>query len=339
MTIYKPWIGRAVRLFFLLALLLCAFFLYSLVRIRETASVRFSPTTEVQEMPLYKHVARLSVAIGSRSIFEYDKLMAAKEYILACLKAMGYRPALQDYSYQGRIFSNITASLPGKTHPEEVVVIGAHFDTVIGSPGADDNASGVATLLEMCRLLKNAAPERTLEMVFFTLEEPPLFRSEYMGSLVYARAAKKEKKKIIAMLSLEMLGYYSDQHGKQSFPAPLMNLLYPSTPNFIAVVGDLSSRSLAQRVTSSLRQKQGIMVESLSTFSFLPGIDFSDHRSFWKMGYPAVMITDTAFYRNPNYHTEEDKPETLDFPRMSRLLEALVATAQDLTNSAPRKVP
>jgi len=202
---------------------------------------------------------------------------------------------------------------------------------VAGTPGADDNASAVAVLLEMCNRLKDYPPDRTLKLVFFTLEEPPVFRSESMGSFVYAREAADRQEAIVAMVSLEMLGYYSDTEGGQSFPVPLMSLMFPSTPNFIAVVGNLSSRGLVNAAAASLRKGGGVPVETLSTIGFVPGVDFSDHLSFWKMGYPAVMITDTAFYRNPNYHTAADKIDTLDFGRLSLLLDGLVQMAKDMS--------
>ncbi|MBI4633080.1 MAG: M28 family peptidase [Deltaproteobacteria bacterium] len=320
-----------MRIFLLLALLAAAFLLYSLMKIKNAPSVVPPRTPGIKDTLLYRHVEHLTATIGSRSVFEYDRIIAARDYILSCLNGMGYSPARQDFSYQGRTFSNIVVSLRGAARPGDVVLIGAHYDTMVGTPGADDNASAVAMLLEMCRLLKNYAPGMTLKLVFFALEEPPLFRTEFMGSAIYAREAKKQGENIRGMISLEMLGYYSDQKGGQSYPFPLMHLMYPSTPNFIAVVGNLSSRRLVHRIADSLREKAGIPVETLATVSFLPGVDFSDHRSFWEVGYPAVMITDTAFYRNPNYHRETDRIDTLDFLRMSALLQGLVQTAKDLT--------
>lgn len=327
----KSPLRTAIRLIFLLVLLSSAFLLYSLLTIRSAPSVIPPGIPGIKDMFLYRHVEQLAVTIGSRSVFEYDRLTAARGYILSCLRGMGYSPARQDFSYEGRTFSNIVVSLRGKTRPGDVVLIGAHYDTVAGTPGADDNASGVAVLLEMCRLLKDYTPGITLKLVFFALEEPPVFRTESMGSFVYAAQARKERENILGMISLEMLGYYGNEPGTQSYPSPLLHLVYPSTPDFIAVVGNLSSRSLVRRVAASLQERAGVSVETLATVSFLPGVDFSDHRSFWKKGYPAAMITDTAFYRNPNYHTENDRIETLDFPRLSALLTGLVQMAKDLT--------
>lgn len=319
--------------FVVLVLLLSGIFLFcSVMKIKTSQSVstQFIYEPEEVKMPLYRHVEHLSVKIGSRSVYEYEKIVAAKRYIVSCLEAMGYAPALENFSYMNRLFSNVVVNIEGGKSPVEIVVIGAHYDTVAGTPGADDNASAVAMLLEICRHLKNEKPDRTIRLVFFTLEEPPVFRTEFMGSAVHAKAAKNRKENVIAMVSLEMLGYFSDEKNAQSFPLPLMSLIYPTTPNFIAVVGNISSRGLVSRVAASLRKAGGVNVETLSTVSFVPGVDFSDHRSFWKEGYPAVMITDTAFYRNPNYHTAGDTIETLDFQRMNSLLPALVKMVSDL---------
>lgn len=327
----KPIVRTIIRLLILLPLLLSAFLVYSVLKIRSSSSVPVAAQPQAGETPLYGHVEHLSVTIGSRSVYEYDALNAAKEYILSCLKSMGHAPLLQDYPYRDRIFSNIIVSIPGKTSPGEIVLIGAHYDTVAGTPGADDNASAVALLLEMCRLLPHETPDRTLRIVFFALEEPPVFRSDFMGSAVHARDARSRQENIVVMISLEMLGYFSDHEGGQSFPFPLMSLIYPTTPDFVAVVGNLSSRGLVNKIATSMKKTGGIGIETLSTISFVPGIDFSDHRSFWKYGYPAAMITDTAFYRNPNYHTEKDTIDTLDFIRMNTLLHALVQMAKDLS--------
>ncbi len=319
----------------LFIILLAGFVIYSVLKIRFTPSVTITRPDSIQKGDinrLYKHVEHLSVRIGSRSLYEYEKITATKDYIVSCLKDSGYDPALQDYNYGGNIYSNIIVSLTGAKHPDETVVIGAHYDTVQGTPGADDNASAVAILLEICRELKGSLPGKTLKLIFFVMEEPPVFRSEHMGSYIYAKEARARNENITSMISLEMLGYYSDEKGGQSFPLPLMNLMYPSTPNFIAVVGNLSSQNLVEKVKKSLNSASGVPVETLSTVNFVPGVDFSDHRSFWKMGYPAIMITDTAFYRNPNYHSESDTINTLDFDKMTDLLNGLIRVARDLTD-------
>jgi Zn-dependent M28 family amino/carboxypeptidase len=180
-------------------------------------------------------------------------------------------------------------------------------------------------------LLNGYLPSKTLKLIFFVLEEPPAFRTSYMGSYVYAKTAKENKEKIYGMISLEMLGYYNTIKGAQMYPLPLMGFFYPKVPNFIGVVGNLKSRKLVHTIANSIKKSTSIPVETLSTIKFVPGVDFSDHGSFWKMGYPAVMITDTAFYRNPNYHTPADTIETLDFDQMAILLQGLKQVAIDLT--------
>jgi len=321
---------KTLRLTLLLSLLVFAFLLYSVLKIMETPSMMPPITPEIRTTALYRHVEALSVKIGSRSVYEDDRLNAAKDYIAVSLRDMGCKPEIQSYPYEGRTYGNIVATLPGKDRPGEVVLVGAHYDTYAGTPGADDNAGAVAMLLELCRMLKQEPHGRTLKFVFFTLEEPPVFRSEFMGSAVYAERARRSGENITAMICLEMLGYYTDKRGEQRFPLPFMSLFYSSTPNFIAVIGNLASRSLVRKTAASLGKTQGLAVESLCAVGFLPGIDYSDHRSFWKHGYPAVMITDTAFFRNPNYHNENDTIETLDFNRMHILLRGLLRTVRDL---------
>ncbi len=155
-----------------------------------------------------------------------------------------------------------------------------------------------------------------------------------MGSYIYAREAKARNENITSMICLEMLGYYTNEKDGQTYPFPMTSLFYPSTPNFIAIVGNLKSASLVGKVKDSLRASSPIPVETLSALSSVPGVDFSDHQSFWKMGYPAIMVTDTAFFRNPNYHTETDTIDTLDFDKMSDLLKGLIQAAKDLTASS-----
>jgi len=321
---------------FILLIVLLISLIYPIIRARF-----FSPVTH--EVPgsgnnnrpevknLHKYIHQLTVRIGSRSVYEYEKLKETEDYIEMVLKNLGVDYTLQTYKWMGNAFSNIIVTIPGQEEPAKVFIIGAHYDTVFGTPGADDNASAVATLLELCRLLKDYQPSKTLKLIFFVLEEPPAFKTHHMGSYVYAKRAKEDKEKIYGMISLEMLGYYSNIKGAQMYPLPLMGLFYPNVPNFTGVVGNVQSRKLVKKIADSIKKNSPIPVETLSTIKFVPGVDFSDHGSFWKMGYPAVMITDTAFYRNPNYHTPNDTIDTLDFSQMSNLLPGLLQAAKDLT--------
>ncbi|MGA2331610.1 MAG: M28 family peptidase [Syntrophales bacterium] len=316
---------------------LAVYLTYSLLKVRSgsSVSVKRPDTTLIGDTrKLHRHVKYLTVDIGSRSTYEYDKIEATKEYIVDCLKAFGYVPSLQTFTYKRKKYSNIIASRNGVKHPDETVIIGAHYDTARGTPGADDNASAVAILLEIARALKDFSPDRTLKLIFFVIEEPPIFKSEQMGSYIYAKESKARNENITSMICLEMLGYYTNEEDGQTYPFPMMSRFYPSTPNFIAIVGNLKSRTLVGKVKNSLKATSRIPVETISALSSVPGVDFSDHQSFWKMGYLAVMVTDTAFFRNPNYHTEADTIDTLDFDKMSDLLKGLIQAAKDLTDAS-----
>lgn len=320
-----------------LAILLLFHPLHSIRTIRNTTSERHplpNMTSPIEERRLCDHLEQLSGRIGSRSVHEFTKLQAASDYIRQTLEDMGYIPVLQDVHYKGRVFTNIVVTMPGRTQSDEIIVVGAHYDTVFGTPGADDNASAVAVLLELCRMARKLSPDRTLQFVFFTLEEPPVFGSPYMGSRVFARQARERDENIIAMICLEMVGYFSDKKGGQAFPFPFMGLIYSTTPDFIAVVGNLRSRGLVRSVSSGLARHGSIPVERLAAPRVVPGIGLSDHASFWKEGYRAVMITDTAFYRNPNYHRASDTIDTLDFQAMAELTRALRGVIMDLSDAS-----
>ncbi len=209
-------------------------------------------------------------------------------------------------------------------------MIGAHYDTVAGTPGADDNASGVAALLELARLHKEESLDKTLQFVAFALEEPPFFRSKFMGSYVYAKNLSKEGKIIDGMICLESIGYFTDKPDSQLFPLPFFRFMYPTTGNFIAFVSNFHSKSFLNRAKTAFKNGTDLPVESISAFSLIPGIDFSDHRSFWKFGYNAFMVTDTAFYRNTQYHGAGDIPETLDYERMAKVVLGLKSAIEEL---------
>lgn len=280
---------------------------------------------------LYSHAEELTVRIGPRSVHDYEALARAGDYIRERLESWGYEPVLHKFDYKGREYFNIECSLLGTRAPGQIVVIGAHYDTVEGTPGADDNASAVAVLLEMCRLMRSCSPERTIKFLFFSLEERPAFATRSMGSETYARRLKDSGADVRAMISLEMLGYFSERAGGQAVPLPLMGKGIPTTPDFIGVIGNLESAGLVKEIRRAIEEGCSVPVQSLAASRLVPGVDFSDHRSFWRMGYPAAMVTDTAFYRNPNYHTERDTIDTLDFGKMAELLKGLIKTAEKLS--------
>jgi Zn-dependent M28 family amino/carboxypeptidase len=208
-------------------------------------------------------------------------------------------------------------------------VVGAHYDTAGDQPGADDNASGVAGLLDLARLLAEHPPPLRVELVAYTLEEPPAFRTERMGSAVHARALAQRGAKVRLMISVEMIGAFSDERGSQGYP-PIIGLFYPSTANFIAVVAKWGQGGAVRAVASALRAASPLPVETLTAPRFVTGIDYSDHRSYWEHGYDAVMITDTSFFRNARYHTAEDTPDTLDYARMAEVVKGLHCAVQDV---------
>lgn len=282
---------------------------------------------------LYAHVKILSEEIGERSLIRYDNLGRAADYIRAQLVRLDYEVEDQVYQMRGRDYRNLIATRRGHTVPDEIVLVGAHYDTVVGTPGADDNASGVAGLLELARLVKNLDFKRTIRFVAFSLEEPPIFKTQYMGSRVYADNARRKDENIVAMICLECIGYYNDKEGSQEFPLPLMGLFYSNRANFIAVIGNFSSLRLARRVAHGLKEGCQVPVETLVSPSLVPGVDFSDHASFWKEGYPAVMVTDSAFYRNPHYHLPSDTIRTLNFDSLAGVVKGLLHTIRKLQAS------
>jgi Zn-dependent M28 family amino/carboxypeptidase len=268
------------------------------------------------------HVSHLALEIGQRNIFHPQALHAAADYIRSEWLAQGYAVNSQRYQAKEVESENLEVSQPGKTKPEENILVGAHYDTVKGSPGADDNASGIAALLELSRLFASVKTEYALRFVAFTNEEPPFFFWGQMGSAVYAKTAKARGEKIRLMISLEMLGAYSDQSGSQGYP-PFLKHFYPDRGNFIAMVANRASREELRRLVAAFQMHSDFPVESLATFELVPGVAWSDHLSFWRQGYPALMVTDTAFYRNVAYHTAADTPEKLNYPAIARVVTGL----------------
>jgi Zn-dependent M28 family amino/carboxypeptidase len=283
-------------------------------------------TSEAFEMDKLKQnlistVKYLSHDIGQRSYLDVEKLNRTADYIEGKLRSYGCNVKRQPFNYRGSTYYNIICEIKGtKESKDGILVVGAHYDTVIDTPGADDNASGVAGLLELARLTVLKPLQRTVRFVAFTLEEPPIFMTKNMGSYIYAKSLKEEGIKVYGMISLEMLGYYSDRKNSQYYPLPIFKWFYPEKGNFIAFVGNLSSRSFTIRVKNLFKSVSAIPVESLNAVSIVPGVNFSDHLNFWEFGYSAFMITDTAFYRNPNYHAHGDTAETLDYEKMTELV-------------------
>lgn len=287
--------------------------------------------TENLKEELQKHVVMLAQNIGERNYLAYENLRKSAEYILNEFKNYRLNIKVQEFKYLGKKFQNIIGGQEQKQ--DSVIIVGAHYDTVVGSPGACDNASGIAMLLVLAKIFaKKIGDLHGIEFVAFTNEEPPFFQTPAMGSMIFAKQAKKEKAAIKAMLCFESVGYFSDRPNSQNYPFGL-SFFYPNKGDFIAVVGNIQSQDLLKKTVKNLKLQTDLKVESLIGFNFIAGVDFSDHASFWKYGYPAVMLTDTAFYRYPFYHSEHDTQEKIDYGMLSKLTYALESLISDLANN------
>ncbi len=281
------------------------------------------------ETNLKNHVIKLSNEIGERNYIYYDSLNKAADYIIEEFKEYGYIPQMQSYNIGDRIYKNIIAAKTGNIKPQEIVIIGAHYDSVVGSPGGNDNGSGVSALLELSRLCFKSDTARTIKFIAFVNEEPPFYLSGDMGSRIYARDAKKRGEDIKAMISLETIGYYSEHPNSQSYPL-FYSFFYPDKANFIAIVGNFKSRRLVKRIKDAFKRNSAFNIESAVAPEIVPGVNFSDHDSFWRYGYQACMITDTAFYRYPYYHTQEDTYEKIVYDKFAEVVKGLYYATLEL---------
>lgn len=280
---------------------------------------------------LQDHLRTLTRTIGERSVFLPENLKRTVKYIETFYRDIGISVHTEPYQYRDLTVANIVADISFCANPSKHYLIGAHYDSVTGTVGADDNASAIAVQLETARHLKTLKGHKELDLavklVSFALEEPPVFGTRFMGSKVYSRKAKEEKEKIDGMICLEMVGYSCNDPGCQSYPFPLMFLGYPKKGNFIGIVGNFSSRELTRSLWQSFRRNQELPVVKLTAPLggwLLPSVRLSDHASFWDRGFKAVMITDSSFYRNPHYHLPSDTMEKLDYRFMAELVESLL---------------
>lgn len=276
----------------------------------------------VKKERLYNDVLKLVSTPSPRNSHNLASLNAAAGYILEELKKTSGRVEEQLYTVNGKEFKNIICSF-GPEEGERLIV-GAHYDVCEDQPGADDNASGVAGLLEIARLLSDEKELKyRIDLVAYTLEEPPFFRTENMGSAVHAKYLYDNNIRVKGMISIEMIGYFSEKPKSQQYPLGILKLLYPTKANYIAVVGKLGQGRMVRKVKKNMRSGSDISVRSINAPASIPGIDFSDHLNYWKYGFDALMITDTSFYRNRNYHEPSDTIDTLDFKKMAEVVKGI----------------
>lgn len=271
---------------------------------------------------LQKDINKLGVEIGARNSNNYENLNAAKDFLEYSFEEAGYQVKKQEYKINDKTFTNLEVEIKGVDKPDEIVIIGGHYDTAFTSPGANDNGSGAAAVLELARRFADKKPSKTLRFVEFTNEEPPYFWTENMGSLVYAKGCKQRNENIVAMLSLETMGYFSEEEESQKYPFPL-SLIYPSQGNFIAFVGNIDSSYLVKKTINSFRNQVKFPSEGAAILSQIPGVGWSDHWSFWQQGYQGLMVTDTAPFRYEHYHTLEDIPDKIDYEKLARVVSGL----------------
>ena len=267
---------------------------------------------------LKNHVA--AVASAEHNTRRPENLEASARYIEAALVRTGYAVSAQAFDSGEGVVRNLEVVLAGR-EPRSIVV-GAHYDSVFGATGANDNGSGVAALLEIARLVRGWQPRHAFRLVFFVNEEPPYFTTAAMGSRVYAEELLGRGERVEAMFSLETIGYYSARPGSQSYPFPL-GLFYPGRGDFLAFVANLASRPLLHRAIAAFREQARFPSEGVAAPSLIPGVDWSDQWSFWRRGIPAVMITDTALYRYPHYHLPSDTPDKIDYEQLARVTSGL----------------
>ncbi len=279
---------------------------------------------------IQKHINKLAVEIGPRPVTNEQSIKKTENYITNCFENIGLEVKQQRYKYDNYDIANVIAGSQKNILSSKYYVIGAHYDSVPETYGADDNASGIAVLLELARYTIQEKISLPIRFVAFTAEEPPTFSTRHQGSKVFVKSIK-EKDEIIGAIILEMVGYTSNE---QTYPMILKWMGYPSKGNFIGIVGNRKSKKFGQSIFQSFKKNAQLPVETLFVpFNgrILPDTRLSDHSSFWDAGLPAVMITDTAFFRNPNYHSPQDTFDTLDYFFMAELVKSLLVTLKKLS--------
>jgi Zn-dependent M28 family amino/carboxypeptidase len=285
---------------------------------------------------LRRHVDRLAGLIGPRHVGKPKALAAAAGLVESELRDAGYDVAREVYTASGANVANLIAELPGGRKHDEILILGAHYDTVAATPGADDNASAVAVLVEVARRMRGFRPKRTIRFVSFPCEEPPHFHTGEMGSQIHARNCRERNERVVGMLCLEMVGFYSTLPGSQQIPDSLprwTRTFLPRRGDFLAAVGNLRSWRLLWQFRRGFKRATRMPLLSLALPERIHEIRLSDNSSFWDQGFPALMLTDTSFLRNPHYHLATDTPDTLDYERMADVVEGVVGAMQRIAGA------
>lgn len=289
---------------------------------------------EALKEQLFRHVDMLAGVIGPRHPGKPHTMSATAGYIDEQFRRCGLSPVRESFSVSNQSIDNVLVTIPGSQTPESVVILGAHYDSTPSTPGADDNASAVAVLLETARLLKEIKPQKTVRFAAFACEESPYFHTDEMGSLIHARGCRSRGENVIGMLCMEMVGYYLDGVGTQQIPPSIPGMLrklFPSRGNFLAAVGNIKSTGLCWKFRRGFKSATQFPLFSVVLPERIREIHLSDNSAFWSMGYPALMLTDTSFLRNPNYHQWSDTPDTLDYVRMAEVTCGVAAAVQRLS--------
>jgi hypothetical protein len=348
---FKVFIKDMLITFIVILVLIGGFWFYT-IRMPHVSFKGEAPPLNAVERDIFQnvksHVRFLASDLQGRNHHSNNHFASSKNYIINQFHAYGYSVFLQEYQPFTKLYpdidtkriaqsldetdANIEIELLGKEKPEEIIIVGAHYDSIGGSPGANDNASGVAAILEIARLLHGLTLSRTVRLVAFVNEEPPFFKTEAMGSLVYANRSAKRREQIVGMIALETIGYFSDEPGSQHYPQPL-RFFYPNKGHFIGFVGNFSSSQLLRQAIDIFRKNATIPSEGAILPAFIPGVDWSDHGSFWKNDYPAIMITDTAPYRYPYYHRAQDTPDKIDYEKMTRVISGVQKIVEVFANN------
>lgn len=290
---------------------------------------------DVNRDDLERYVRVLADDIGERNLEHYKNLRAAAFWIESSMGSsnMGYEVDRQNYEVDGQAVWNVVAELKGLQRPDEIIVVGAHYDTVPGCPGANDNGTGVAALLSLANAFSGSQPARTVLFAAFVNEEPPHFQSEAMGSVVFADWLKQQGARVKGMVSLETIGYYTDEPGSQALPEGVPPDQFPEVGNFVALVGNLESLALVEAAAVAYnRTGASVPAFPVAFPESVDGVGWSDHWSFWQEGYPAFMVTDTAPFRYAHYHEPSDTPDKIDFERFTEVVRGLRGVVESLAN-------